>query len=299
MHSLRSAHREDLDIGRDNFAGSAGNALIAMRRMRRSARGRATADAIVEICCLGHFSLRQSSNSAPTPLKGHSRPAALLLLLIAAGPEGIEKIDAEVKLWPQAGTAPADSTLDTTLYRLRKLLGSQRGIDVSNGIVRLDERYVSVDAWTFASEADALKACVQSSANTGEFEQIAIRCERLFDLYKGPFLVQDLKTPWVMQMREALQSKFFRAIKLTGAYWQATQHWDRAALLYERALELDNLAEEIHRELMRCYLARRESADAVRVFRRCRELLSVVMGVTPSAATETLYRQALAESLPP
>ena len=202
-------------MGRNNFDGSAGNASITIPRMRRSARGLATADAIVEICCLGHFSLRQSSNSAPTPLKGNTRPAALLLLLIAAGPEGIEKIDAEVKLWPQAKTALAESTLDTTLYRLRKVIGSQRAIEVSNGIVRLDERYVSVDAWTFASEADALKACVQSSANTGEFEQIAIRCERLFDLYKGPFLAQDLKSPWVMQMREALQSKFFRAIKLT------------------------------------------------------------------------------------
>ena len=249
--------------------------------------------------CLGHFSLRQSSNSAPTPLKHNSRPAASLLLLIAAGPQGIEKIDAELKLWPHAQTAPADSTLDTTLYRLRKLLGSQRAIEVSNGILRLDERYVSVDAWTFVAEAEALNARLQSSANPAESEEIAIRCERLFDLYKGPFLPQDLKTPWVMQMRDSLQSKFFRAIKLTGAYWQATQHWDRAALLYERALELDNLAEEIHRELMRCYLARRESAGAVRVFRRCRELLSVVMGVKPSEATETLYRQALAEPSPP
>ena len=49
---------------------------------------------------------------------------------------------------------------------------------------------------------------------------------------------------------------------------------------------------------MRCYLARRESADVVRVFRRCRELLSVVMGVTPSEATETLYRQVLAAPPP-
>ena len=185
-------------MGRNNFDGSAGNASIAIPRMRRSARGLATADAIVKIRCLGNFSLRQSPNSAPTPLKGNSRPAALLLLLIAAGPQGIKKIDAELKLWPHAQTAPADSTPDTTLYRLRKLLGSQRAIEVSNGIVRLDERYVSVDAWIFASESDALKACVQSSANRGEFEQIAIRCERLFDLDKGPFLAQDLKTPWVM-----------------------------------------------------------------------------------------------------
>lgn len=210
-------------MGRNNFDGSVGNASIAIPRMGKSARGLANRnDAIVEIRCLGLFSLCQSPKTMPTPLKGNSRPAVLLHLLIAAGPQGIEKIDAELKLWPDAQTAPADSTLDTTLYRLRKLLGSQRAIEVSNGILRLDERYVSVDAWTFASEADALKACMQSSANTGEFEQIAIRCERLFDLYKGPFLPQDLKTPWVMQMRDSLQSKFFRAIKLTGAYWQAT-----------------------------------------------------------------------------
>lgn len=299
MYSLRSAHHEVLAFGRSNFDGSRGNASIAIPRMRNSARGPPNGDAIVEIRCLGHFSLRQHALSTPTPLKVNSRPAALLLLLIAAGPEGIEKIDAEVKLWPQAGTAPANSTLDTTLYRLRKLLGSQRGIEVTNGMVRLDEHYVSVDAWTFVVEAEVLNARLQSSAIPADSEQIAIRCERLFDLYKGPFLAQDLKTPWVMQMRDSLQSKFFRAIKLTGAYWQAMQHWDRAALLYERALELDNLAEEIHRELMRCYLARRESADAVRVFRRCRELLSVVLGVLPSEATETLYRQALAEPSPP
>ena len=193
MYSLRSAHREILDIGRNNFDGSAGNASIPIPHVRTSARHPADGDTIVEIRCLGHFSLRHNSTSTPTPLKVNSRPAALLLLLIAAGPRGIGKIDAEVKLWPQAKTALAESTLDTTLHRLRKVIGSQRGIEVSNSVVRLDERYVSVDAWTFAAEADALNAWMQSSANAAESEQIAVRCERLFDLYKGPFLAQDLK----------------------------------------------------------------------------------------------------------
>ena len=69
-------------MGRNNFDGSAGNASIAIPRMRSNARGLATADAIVKIRCLGHFSLRHRSNSTPTPLKHNSRPAALLLLLI-------------------------------------------------------------------------------------------------------------------------------------------------------------------------------------------------------------------------
>ena len=99
-------------------------------------------------------------------------------------------------------------------------------------------------------------------------------------------------------MRDALQSKFLRSIKLAGAYWQTTRHWDRAVQLYESALELDNLAEEFHRQLMRCHLAQHEFADAVRVFRRCRELLSLVLGVMPSDATEALYHQALAGQAP-
>ena len=87
-------------MGRNNFDGSAGNASIAVPRMRRSPRGLANRnDAIVEIRCLGHLSLRHNSNSAPTPLKGNSRPAALLLLLIAAGPQGIKKIELSPIEW--------------------------------------------------------------------------------------------------------------------------------------------------------------------------------------------------------
>jgi DNA-binding SARP family transcriptional activator len=39
---------------------------------------------------------------------------------------------------------------------------------------------------------------------------------------------------------------------------------------------------------MECHLARGEQAQALNAYRRCRELLSIVLGLKPSARTEAL-----------
>jgi len=41
---------------------------------------------------------------------------------------------------------------------------------------------------------------------------------------------------------------------------------------------------------MRCYLEQGNAADAARVYRRCREMLSIQLGIVPSPDTEALFR---------
>jgi DNA-binding SARP family transcriptional activator len=60
--------------------------------------------------------------------------------------------------------------------------------------------------------------------------------------------------------------------------------------VYRRGLEADNLAESLYRGLMRALAARGDRAEAMNAFRRCRELLSIVLGVKPSAETDRLYQ---------
>lgn len=282
-------------MSRDNSSESVTNALAGKPRDRRKHPRMIDKQAHIEIFFLGHLALRTDPKSAPTPLKRNSQPTALLQLLVTAGPIGIDKAEVELKLWPHAQIELADNTLDTTLYRLRKILGDHRAIEVDNGIVRLNENHAWVDAWNFAGEAETFCTRMKSTVRALAPKEIDTHCDRLFYLYRGHFLAMDVATPWIVQTRDALQSKFFRAIKLTGARWQTLRDWNRATQLYERALELDNLAEEIHRELMLCHLAQHEFAAVVNVFRRCRELLSLVLGVAPSEATEKVYRQALAQ----
>jgi len=41
---------------------------------------------------------------------------------------------------------------------------------------------------------------------------------------------------------------------------------------------------------MRGHIARGEPAEAARVYRRCRDMLSVQLGIPPSADTEALFK---------
>ncbi|HWP88236.1 MAG TPA: bacterial transcriptional activator domain-containing protein, partial [Burkholderiales bacterium] len=57
-----------------------------------------------------------------------------------------------------------------------------------------------------------------------------------------------------------------------------------------RATELDLLTEVFHRNLMVCYRELGRNAEAIDVYRRCRQNLSVILGIAPSAETEAVYR---------
>lgn len=62
---------------------------------------------------------------------------------------------------------------------------------------------------------------------------------------------------------------------------------------YRRGLEADNLAELLYRGLMRSLAATGDQAEALNAYRRCRELLSIVLGLKPSPETERLHQAIL------
>lgn len=97
-------------------------------------------------------------------------------------------------------------------------------------------------------------------------------------------------------MREKLRSKWSRHLLVLGRHWEASGEWDKAAELYQRGLELDTLAEDLYRRLMTIYQRRGQYASALEVYRRCRQMLSVVLGVRPSAETEALCQSVRKEN---
>lgn len=262
------------------------------RRTGRNVPANKKLGSTIKICCLGYFSIRRAGE-IPIKIRMNTRPGALLQLLIAAGPSGIDKRQAENLLWPQNERSGTHGMFDSTLYRLRKLLETDSACRTELGMIMFDGSVVSIDAWLFDREVDGILARLRRRSDDLDAGEIAIRSERLLELYGGPFLALETSEPWIIQTRDRLQAKFVHAIKEVGDFWQASARWDRAALLYEQVLERDNLAEEIYRELIRCRLARREYAEAIRVFKRCFDILTLVLGVTPSEETEALYQHAL------
>ncbi len=111
-------------------------------------------------------------------------------------------------------------------------------------------------------------------------------------LYRGHFLALDAPVPWTLPPRDRLQARLVRAVLAAGDALERQGEWSRARALYERALDVDNLAEAIYRRLMVCLREAGDAAGALTTYRRCRELLSIVLGRAPSPETEAV-RQTL------
>jgi DNA-binding SARP family transcriptional activator len=112
---------------------------------------------------------------------------------------------------------------------------------------------------------------------------------RLPRLYLGHFLLGD-EAAWTVPSRERLRGKFLRSVAMRAEPQERRSHWDEAMALYRRSIELDPLAEEFHSGLMRCLKHQGRLAEALDAYRRCRDLLSITLGVEPSASTQALYR---------
>ena len=80
-----------------------------------------------------------------------------------------------------------------------------------------------------------------------------------------------------------------RAVTTVGTDLEQLQQWDAAAALYARALELDNLTETLYWRLMIFYRELGETAEALKVYRQCRDLLLIVLSLKPSADTEAIH----------
>ena len=218
---------------------------------------------------------------AKVPLK----PLELLKVLAASPQHRLDAQQAECWLWPDADSAAAKAALDVALHRLRKLLGSDAAVTLAGGKLQIAAKHVWVDASAFESWLDEARRQMDAAPQSRAAAALA---ERLFVDYRGRLFGDDAPTAWSIGPRERLHGKFLQLVGALGRFYEVRSEWHDARRIYERGLAQDELAEEFHRGLIRCALSLDEPAVALHAYRRCREILSVVLGVAPAAATRSL-----------
>lgn len=238
----------------------------------------------LRIRTLGHFVIERDEPGEKAPRKESRKPLDLLKLLLALGPAPVPVARLCVALWPEAEGDAARNSFDNALHRLRKLLGGDRHVQLVSG-------GVSLNPATCWNDVTALNACFAQmdplAADEGTTQGLAL-ADRALALYQGDFLAGEDDLPEVVTARERLQLRFARQMGVHGARLEAAGDLDAATLLYRRIIEQHPLAEAIYRRLIVCLLARGQRAEAYEVYRRCRQQLSVVLGMRPAHETDAL-----------
>jgi ATP/maltotriose-dependent transcriptional regulator MalT/DNA-binding SARP family transcriptional activator len=221
---------------------------------------------------LGEFIVMRDGEPLVSKGKAQKRPLDMLKALIALGGRNVDASVLTAQLWPDAEGDDAKTSFDSGLYRLRKLVGVDGALTLADGKLSLNPQVVWLDVWAFEQALDATPPDVDA----------ALAC------YRGHFLGLEAPAPWAMPLRDRLQARVARAVLARGQALEAGRDFAAARALYERALELDNLAEAVYRRLMVCQRELGDPAGALTTYRRCRELLSIVLGRKPAAETEAI-----------
>lgn len=235
----------------------------------------------VAVRTLGKFELTLHGVAVAASGKVQQRPLALLKSLVAAGEGGKAQAALVAQLW--SGTDVARSALNVTVHRLRKLLQSDAAVIVAGGRAQLADARV----WTDVSALAELCAAIASLPAHAAPDRVKRCSATLLDLYRGPFC-DGAEETWVLPLRERARNQFLGAVGQLGVQLEAMQEWGCALSLYQRALAAEPLSEANYRGWMRCAHAQDGAAAAFGAYRRCRDTLSIVLGVAPSHDTEKL-----------
>jgi len=108
-------------------------------------------------------------------------------------------------------------------------------------------------------------------------------------IYRGPFLPEESEEQWALSARERLRAKFVGLIGGLAERMEANGEYAEAGECYRRGIETDDLVEEFYQGLIRCHISMGRRAEALNVYRRLRNILSVTLSISPSPESEKLY----------
>jgi hypothetical protein len=128
-------------------------------------------------------------------VKAAAKPLALLRrIAVLAGYEGVSADTVSRGLWPGEGREGREKVLETTLARLRKLLGCADAVLLQEHRLRLNPHRVWLDMAMLTGELDRLR-----DPGAGE-----LRWRVIFGLYRGP-LLDDETDAWINPWRDRLR----------------------------------------------------------------------------------------------
>ncbi len=209
-----------------------------------------------------------------------------LLFYLASYPART-KAQIGLALWPDASPAQLRNSLSTTLYHLRRALGQP------DWIIFDDDQYHFNRTRAYWFDVEVFEAnLVQATRWQNSAPERAITLlQAALDLYQGDLVEDLLEGEWFLLRREELRRKYLDALLQLGQLHFTQADYARAADIYRRAIDKDEVLEEAHRELMRCYARSGERGQALRHYQTLMDIMRDELGSPPAAESIELYER--------
>jgi ATP/maltotriose-dependent transcriptional regulator MalT/DNA-binding SARP family transcriptional activator len=249
---------------------------------------------VLRIRTLGTFAIARGDLEVKDRDWRSSKARQLFQLLITERGRALPRDRVLDTLWPEMELEAAANNLRVTINRLSKALEPERPDGAPPAfLVQQAETYSfntasdhQLDAFEFGQAVgDGLKA-----EQSGRRAQAQAAYQRAIELYRGPYLPDNMYEDWSVVERERLALLFNDAALRLGALLLDEGRAHESIGLAWRVLEHDRAHEEAYRLLMRAHASLGERSTGLRLYTRCVEALREELGVEPLPETVALYQ---------
>ena len=198
------------------------------------------------------------------------------------------------ELW--LGTVPPPSwerSLSALISKLRALLASAGIPDVAlTGSFGHYQLLLPADVWIDVEAASEAVDRAESALRGDKPREAWGWAHVAYQISRRPFLMGE-EGPWVTLKRSELRDVLVRAHECLSepSIWLTEPEY--AVKHAKEAVTLEPFRETSYQLLMRAHAAVGNRAEALRVYERCRSLLSEELGVPPSPQSEAVYLEIL------
>ncbi len=203
--------------------------------------------------------------------------------------------------WGDRPESQARSCLNTALWRLRRTLETgveERGAYlVSRPAGEVGFNWESdhwLDVATFEQTANRILALPAGAMKQEHAQQI----EHILALYDGE-LLEGFYDDWALRERDRLRTSYLNCIARLMSFNDGQGDYERALHFGQMLLNHDPLREDIHRQMMRLYVANGQRALAMRQYEICQRVLAEEMGIPPMEETQRLAADIGGREAPP
>ena len=242
--------------------------------------------ATLHLKLLGGFEARIDDGPA---LLGSARKAQALLayLAMSRGQPRTREHLADL-LWGLCGEEQARNSLRQTLFVLRRGLGGFSGLVACGDQVSLNGDAYRVDVHDLEDLAN------QRSAPAPDVTRRSFNG----DFMEGFSLREPAFQEWLEEERRHCQGLTQAVLRRRLVQLERGGSWARAIDVARLLLALDPLQEDVHRTLMRLFIAVGRRGNAVRQYEECRDVLRRELALSPDRKTEALAAAVRADRVP-
>lgn len=236
----------------------------------------------------------------PGEIKIPPKSRALLAYLLLHGPRLHPRERLLDLFWGDYSVDRARGSLSTTVWRLRRALEPENTVPgtylVTTAADEIGFNWES-DHWldVLAFEQQAGRVLDQPIAALPSV--VIDELETSLRLYKGD-LLDGFYDDWVIQEQERLRCLYMDCLEYLMRYYQHHGQYEKVLAYGQQILRREPLHEDVHREMMRIYLASGQRVLAIRQYELCRDILARELKLAPMQETQALYDQALNDADP-